>query len=642
MFASHARAKVIVLSLVISIFIFAPSVYADGPAALTRSPWQMYRNPIITSGVTYFGNHGDIRYYQYAPPIPAVDASVPLDASGNGGWTPAPNGSTIGFGDDGASRLRGYPCLQSLDFTFFQTLVDIPQGTILNDFKISFSGMDDGSRVSIFNSANPAGIVIDGSYVYLGGSGTTDLKAYIVAGETNRVVITQMDDCAVGNKLQVANVVLNGTVVQADAPPVAKAGPDQTVAEQQQVLLNGSASSDPDGDALTYQWLQIGGAAATLYDDTTATPSFAAPFVGLGGETLTFQLIVTANGLTSTDQVDVTVANINHAPVALAGNDQSVAEGAPVTLAGSASFDIDGDAIAYSWQQVGGPAVALTGPASATPVFTAPIIGNTGDPGVVATLVFKLTVDDGYPADAPADGYQLSNVVDTVTVQITNVNNEPVANAGPDQASDENGAVLLNGAGSSDPDGDALSYAWTQTSGPTVALNNASTANPSFMTPFVSAGGADLVFNLTVDDGYGGAASDTVIVHVQNANDPPLVSAAQPTVACLWAPDHRMVSIGITGVSDPDNNATITITGVRQDEPANGLGDGDTAVDAIINGSTVLLRAERSGKGNGRVYHVMFTASDLEGSVNGAVTVCVQHDRNKPAIDGGDLFDSTN
>ena len=162
------------------------------------------------------------------------------------------------------------------------------------------------------------------------------------------------------------------------------------------------------------------------------------------------------------------------------------------------------------------------------------------------------------------------------------------------------------------------------------------------MTPFVSAGGADLVFNLTVDDGYGGAASDTVIVHVQNANDPPLVSAAQPTVACLWAPDHRMVSIGITGVSDPDNNATITITGVRQDEPANGLGDGDTAVDAIINGSTVLLRAERSGKGNGRVYHVMFTASDLEGSVNGAVTVCVQHDRNKPAIDGGDLFDSTN
>ena len=57
-----------------------------------------------------------------------------------------------------------------------------------------------------------------------------------------------------------------------------------------------------------------------------------------------------------------------------------------------------------------------------------------------------------------------------------------------------------------------------------------------------------------------------------------------------------MIMVNILRAQDPDNNATITITGVTQDEPTNGLGDGDTGPDAIINGNTVLLRAERSGR----------------------------------------------
>jgi hypothetical protein len=134
-----------------------------------------------------------------------------------------------------------------------------------------------------------------------------------------------------------------------------------------------------------------------------------------------------------------------------------------------------------------------------------------------------------------------------------------------------------------------------------------------------------------------------VVIRVQNINDPPLASAAQPTVASLWPPNHQMVAVGITGVTDPNNNATITITGVTQDEPTNGLGDGDTAIDAVINGDgTVLLRSERSGKGDGRVYRVSFTASDLEGSTSGVVKVFVPHSVKKPAIDSLSIFNSTN
>jgi hypothetical protein len=116
-----------------------------------------------------------------------------------------------------------------------------------------------------------------------------------------------------------------------------------------------------------------------------------------------------------------------------------------------------------------------------------------------------------------------------------------------------------------------------------------------------------------------------------------------------------MVQVHILGVVDPDQppyNATITIDKVTQDEATNGLGDGDTPVDAVIthnpgSDDTLLLRAERSGKGNGRVYHVHFTASDPESralgtSPKGVVTVTVPHDKKTDAaIDGGELFDST-
>ncbi len=178
-----------------------------------------------------------------------------------------------------------------------------------------------------------------------------------------------------------------------------------------------------------------------------------------------------------------------------------------------------------------------------------------------------------------------------------------------------------------------------RTSGTAVSLADDSTATPSFTAPFVAAGGEDLTFELTVNDGYGGNATDSVVVHIQNANDPPLVSAAEPSKSILWPPNHGLVSVGIVGVSDPDNNATITIDSVTQDEPTNGQGDGDTEIDAFINpDGTVLIRVERSGNGNGRVYHIHFTVSDLEGSASGVVTVSVPHKKKDTAIDGGELF----
>jgi hypothetical protein len=308
----------------------------------------------------------------------------------------------------------------------------------------------------------------------------------------------------------------------------------------------------------------------------------------------------------------------------------AVAEGGVATLDGSHSFDNDEEVVTYFWQQLGGTAVLLSDDASATPSFTAPLVGAAGE-----TLIFELTVSDS-----------IDSASDFVSVLIENVNHIPVANAGVDQTRTEGAAVSLDASASNDPDGDALTYDWTQLSGPGIVLTGDESAAPTFVAPQVGAGGGTLIFRVCVDDGYGGTACDEVSITVQDGNAPPACDLARPSVGELWPPNHKMVAVSILGVTDPDNNAiTITILSVTQDEPIDGLGDGDTAPDAVIQGGSVLLRAERAGNRNGRVYRVMFEASDgAGGTCTGAVNVCVPHSKGRnaaPCVDDGQSYDST-
>ncbi|MDF0675053.1 MAG: SBBP repeat-containing protein [Nitrospira sp.] len=128
-------------------------------------------------------------------------------------------------------------------------------------------------------------------------------------------------------------------------------------------------------------------------------------------------------------------------------------------------------------------------------------------------------------------------------------------------------------------------------------------------------------------------------------NQPPVCGAAQANPAALWAPNHQLVPIAIMGVTDPDGDSvTITVTGVTQDEPVKGKGDGNTSPDAVIQVGAASVRAERSGSGNGHVYQISFKADDGQGSsCGGAVTVGVPHSQKKglTAIDDGQLYTST-
>jgi streptogramin lyase len=140
-----------------------------------------------------------------------------------------------------------------------------------------------------------------------------------------------------------------------------------------------------------------------------------------------------------------------------------------------------------------------------------------------------------------------------------------------------------------------------------------------------------------------------VTVSTADRNTDPVCTAATPSSAVLWPPNHQMVPISVEGLTDADGDPLTTkITGIRQDEVVNGPGDGKTGPDgAGIGTATAQLRAERAGTpkapGDGRVYHVGFSVTDGQGGTcTGTVTVSVPHDRRgAAAVDGGALYDST-
>jgi streptogramin lyase len=130
------------------------------------------------------------------------------------------------------------------------------------------------------------------------------------------------------------------------------------------------------------------------------------------------------------------------------------------------------------------------------------------------------------------------------------------------------------------------------------------------------------------------------------SNEPPDCSTAYADPTLLWSPNHGFVPISILGVTDPDGDTlTITIDSIWQDEAVNAKGSGNTAPDGRgVGTNTAEVRAERVGGGNGRVYHIGFTADDGNGGVcTGDVQVGVPHDKGKGAtpVDDGAFYNST-
>lgn len=161
--------------------------------------------------------------------------------------------------------------------------------------------------------------------------------------------------------------------------------------------------------------------------------------------------------------------------------------------------------------------------------------------------------------------------------------------------------------------------------------------------PGLAPGDYEVCARATGSDGGGtGSVIECSTFHV---NAPPVCTGLVASPNTLWPPNHKLRLVSVSGGSDPEGDAiTTAVTGVTQDEPVNGLGDGDTSPDAVLGPASnqVRLRAERSGTGDGRVYRLAVTVTDEFGlSCSSTVRVGVPHDQAHAPIDSAPpSFDS--
>ena len=286
-------------------------------------------------------------------------------------------------------------------------------------------------------------------------------------------------------------------VLPVNNAPIVDAGEDIPVRELSRVTLIGTGY-DPDGDRISMKWTQISGP-EVRHDQLLTELSFIAPNVQTGETSnLEFELVGRdPQGLTSSDTVVVTVGSTNHPPSAHAGPDKSVEENTLVTIFGT-GFDSDGDPLTFSWNQISGSSVNLEQDESVIK-FTAP----NGIPNRSLVMTFELVVSDPFGGTA----------ADYVNISVIPPNTSPIANAGPDTEVNENNLVTLTCIGS-DPDGDPLTYSWTQTAGLDVSISNVNSPTISFLAPSV-VDLTTLAFECTVSDGTL-SSSDSVKVSVFN------------------------------------------------------------------------------------------------------------------------------
>ncbi len=181
--------------------------------------------------------------------------------------------------------------------------------------------------------------------------------------------------------------------------PVANAGANRTATSGQRVSLDGSASFDADGDALSFQWSLVSpGVRVTVLASDGAVARFTAPTV-MARTALRFLLAVSDGEEQSTDEVVIEVLPLvvpaSVGPTADAGADRSVEAGEMVTLDASASSAGSIGSLVFSWAQISGSSVSLSNPLTATPTFIAPT-----PIGAPSQLLFEVTVTEGGLSDS--------------------------------------------------------------------------------------------------------------------------------------------------------------------------------------------------------------------------------------------------
>ena len=421
-----------------------------------------------------------------------------------------------------------------------------------------------------------------------------------------------------------ATADLTVTLTNVNEAPTAAAGADRTgIAAGATVTLSGSGSDPDAGDVLSYAWTQTGGLGVTLTNANAATATFAVPAASNEPATFTFTLRVTdAGGLHHEDTVTIAAGPVITGATSLtAAENQTAVATLTATNAGT-------QAATLTWSIPAGAAGGADGGR-----FT---LSSAG------VLAFVSAKDFENPDDAGADGsyavtVQVSDgsLVDTadLTVTLTNVNEAPVANAGPNQFGVQpDDTVTLIGLGSDPESGGSVSFAWTKTGGADVTLTGAATGRASFTVPSDSTDGATFTFTLRVTDTAGLFDEDSVTVTVgSQAPEPPAYSSATSfTVA------ENTTAVATLTATDADTEADALTWSI----PA-GIGGGADSSRFRLSAGGVLTFASAKDfenpddAGTNGSYEVTVQVSDGDLTSTANLTVTLTDVNEAPAANAG-------
>lgn len=276
--------------------------------------------------------------------------------------------------------------------------------------------------------------------------------------------------------------------VEPNKLPIANAGENIVLRIGQTALLDGSGSSDPEGQKLEFLWTALSG--GSVFNSNESNASFKADQPG----TYTVSLVVN-DGIDDSppDFVNIEYA-ANQRPVADAGNDDSTFVGVKIRLNGSNSYDPDSDRFTFQWRTLNGG--NLEDSDTATPWFQA-------DEASVYSIALQISDGD------------LASYLDIVNITVRDTSvSVPVANAGPnsDYFILETDSIFLDGSASYDSFGKKLNYFWqgSKRNDPQIDLRNENAPNPSFRMPLPG----KYSFILTVHNGDCYSRPDEVVITI--------------------------------------------------------------------------------------------------------------------------------
>ncbi|NOQ69227.1 MAG: hypothetical protein GQ573_03850, partial [Gammaproteobacteria bacterium] len=325
-------------------------------------------------------------------------------------------------------------------------------------------------------------------------------------------------------------------ITTSNVPPVAQADGSRLVIPGDTVQLDGSFSSDANGDNLSYSWVidqSPDGSSALIENAHTVQAKLN---IDRSGKYIV--RLKVNDGAVESDDFHLTISDAGLPPVANAGLDQSAIINAIIQLDASSSFALDAQPLSYSWSLISAPdnsSSSLSDVLATNPTIQ---IDQAGD------YVVQLIVNDG----------SQSSFSDQMIISTSNI--RPVARTGENMTVPINTLTQLNAANSFDADGDLLSYQWFMIHQPEISTTSLINVS-DITTNFVADVSGQYVVQLVVNDGRLDSYADTILITAgEQTNQPPVIQSAP----VLSAQTETLYSYSVTASDDDGDTLMFTLT----------------------------------------------------------------------------------